>query len=348
VQERDASGNWSNSGSAVAIIDLTPPVGPTVTASSPTTDTTPTWSWTTGGGGNGTYRWKLDNSDLSTGASSGAGSSFTPAQPLAGGSHTLYVQERDAAGNWSTSGSATVDVLAPPIITAPSYSNITAPTWTWSTGGGGNGIFRWKLDDADLTVGASTGTAMTFTATPLGEGNHTLYIQERDIPGNWSTTSSHTIVVDLTAPTVSMTPSANHGGQGIPIALTVLFSEPVTGFNATDLVLVNCTVGAPIADPDQRTYTVPVYPGQPGTVQVDLPASAAQDLASNPSQAASSVVLTSEASSNTTGGSEMTTGSSKTSGSCGLGGLGILLMSGFLTLRRRPSPTHHKNRHDAN
>ena len=81
-------------------------MAPTVTGTTPTNDTTPTWMWTTGGGGSGTYRLRLDNSDLTTGATTTTIANYTPGTAQAEGSHTLYVQERDAAGNWSASGSS--------------------------------------------------------------------------------------------------------------------------------------------------------------------------------------------------------------------------------------------------
>jgi hypothetical protein len=71
VQERDAAGNYSASASLAIVIDLTAPNSPTFagSTSSPTNLTTPTWAWGSGGGaGNGTYRIKLDNTDLTTGA----------------------------------------------------------------------------------------------------------------------------------------------------------------------------------------------------------------------------------------------------------------------------------------
>ena len=48
-------------------LDGTSPAAPTVTGTSPTSDATPTWNWTSGGNGNGIYRYKLDDSALSSG-----------------------------------------------------------------------------------------------------------------------------------------------------------------------------------------------------------------------------------------------------------------------------------------
>ncbi len=86
--------------------DVTPPNPPNVLPSSFTStyDRTPTWTWTSGGGdGNGTFRYKLDSSDLTVGATETTSLSYTPASSLSLQAHKLYVQERDDAGNWSTS-----------------------------------------------------------------------------------------------------------------------------------------------------------------------------------------------------------------------------------------------------
>jgi hypothetical protein len=86
--------------------DTTPPGAPDVGGdSSPTADRTPQWTWSGGGGGNGTYRYKLNDSDLTSGATTTTNTSFIPGSELNNATHTLYVQERDDAGNWSASGS---------------------------------------------------------------------------------------------------------------------------------------------------------------------------------------------------------------------------------------------------
>ncbi len=92
--------------------DTTPPSAPAVTGTTPTSDTTPIWSWTSGGGGNGIFRYKLNDADLTSGATYTVELFYTPSSPLSDGDHTLYVQERDGAGNWSSTGSKalTVDI----------------------------------------------------------------------------------------------------------------------------------------------------------------------------------------------------------------------------------------------
>ncbi len=208
VQQQDSAGNWSNSGSASIRVDLTPPSAPQVKADqvSPTKITKPGWSWTSGGnGGIGTYRLKLDDSILTTGAISGSSLGFIPDTALKEGSHTLYVQERDSAGNWSTSGQETVRIdLTPPA--APIFDsqpesplNSLQPTWTWKTGGsGGNGIYRCKLDDVRLEDGGILVKTNSFLAPMiLSAALHTLYIQEADSAGNWSPPAAKTLALSV-------------------------------------------------------------------------------------------------------------------------------------------------------
>jgi hypothetical protein len=236
VQERDAVGNWSASGSFAITIDTTGPNAPVATGTTPTNSTTPTWTWTTGGGGGtGSYRYKLDGSDLTSGATTTSSMSCTAASALGEGAHTLYVQERDAAGNWSSSGSfaITIDTAAPnaPAVTGTTPTNDASPAWTWTSGGGGTGNYRYKLDNNNLTSGATTTSAMSYTsANALTEGIHTLYVQERDTAGNWSASGSFAIKVDTTSPTVSSVdvPADDTYLSGRNLDFTVNFTENVT------------------------------------------------------------------------------------------------------------------------
>jgi hypothetical protein len=204
VQESDAAGNWSISGSLATTIDLTAAGTPKVTGESPTNNSKPTWNWKSGGGTKN-YRYKLDDTTLTTGATATTDSTFTPASALAEGSHTLYVQEIDGASNWSPRGFFTIQIVltppSPPTITGVTPTKNTKPVWSWKMGAGGNGTFRYKFNSNDFSSGATTTTDTTYTpVTNLAEQAHTLYLQQRDAAGNWSKTVSFTIVVDITAP----------------------------------------------------------------------------------------------------------------------------------------------------
>jgi large repetitive protein len=206
VQERDAAGNWSDSGSFQITVESGAPNSPSVLAFSPTTNSRPKWTWVSGGGGNGSFRYQLDNSNLESGAAQTISTGFIPLFDLSDGTHTLYVQEQNIVNTWSASGFSTVVIDSispnPPSVSSISPTSDDRPSWTWVSGGnGGSGNFRYKLDDADLNSGATQTTNLFFSSgSSLGEGLHTLYVQERDSTGNWSPTGSFQITVDLTAP----------------------------------------------------------------------------------------------------------------------------------------------------
>lgn len=216
VQERDEAGNWSLLGSKVIVIDMTAPQAPLVRSITPTRDTTPTWSWSTSGGGNGSFRYSLDNPNM-TFATRTTSRSYTPATALAVGSHTLYVQERDQANRWwSPAGSKSILIKATPL-GAPWVSGISptkdaTPTWGWGTGGGGNGTFRYNLDNPDMTAATSTTDRSYTPLIALDVGTHTLYVQECDQAGLWSPVGSKAIVIEansLGTPEVSgVTPTS--------------------------------------------------------------------------------------------------------------------------------------------
>ncbi len=204
VQERNDAGNWSAEGSASVVVDTAKPGTPSVAGATPTNDTTPEWTWTGGGGGNGVYRVQLDGT---AGAwTEVVASAWSPATALAEGSHSLYVKERDTAGNWSDPGSfaVTVDTTAPPapdVLSASALTNDTTPTWTWKNGGtGGDGTYRYALDAAPGASSPVT-TSLAYTPTSIqAEGFHTLYVQERDAAGNWSASGSYQLKIDITPP----------------------------------------------------------------------------------------------------------------------------------------------------
>jgi hypothetical protein len=212
VQERDAAGNWSQSGERTVRIDTTPPAPPLVSVNptSPTNNPLPTWAWNgIGGDINGNFQYKLDSPDFPNGATESRKTSFTPSKgsELKEGLHVLYVRQQDSAGNWSLPGSAliAVDLLPPgkPKITLAKTSptNNRRPTWLLASGVDGMGIFRMKIDDSIWSTGARTGQATEFTpGSDLDDGVHTLYAQERDSAGNWSTTVWKSVALDLTGP----------------------------------------------------------------------------------------------------------------------------------------------------
>jgi hypothetical protein len=145
------------------------------------------------------YTWGVV--EAGGGGVSGSGSSATYTAPSVEGNFTVKVEVSDGSGGVATGyvGIRVDDQMLPnpPVVSGPSLTNDSTPTWTWvSGGGGGNGTFRYKLDDADLTTGATETTSTSFTpAADLSDGVHTLYVQERDDAGNWSASGPFAITV---------------------------------------------------------------------------------------------------------------------------------------------------------
>ena len=109
---------WSSNSKRIGVyssgIKNTPLAAPLVAGSTPTSDTRPTWTWTAcGNHGNGTFRYRFNDSDLTSGATVTTATTFT-ARAQTAGIYTLYVQERDEVGNWSTSGSKQISIISPP------------------------------------------------------------------------------------------------------------------------------------------------------------------------------------------------------------------------------------------
>jgi hypothetical protein len=207
VQERDAAGNWSLSGRLAIRIDLTAPGKPEIKVTTPSVTNTrrPNFTWKTGGGGNGSFQYRIDNGEIAASAITTTDTAFTPIEDLSAGLHTLYVRERDTAGNWSPTGSASVTLdFSPPNSPKVNGSAVTnvAPKWTWMTGGNsGSGDYRWKLNDTDLTTGATETRDSSYTLGAFANGAaYSLYVQERDPAGNWSANGSFAIKVDLSGP----------------------------------------------------------------------------------------------------------------------------------------------------
>ena len=179
----------------------TAPNAPTVSSdASATTHTLPTWTWTPGGGGNGTFRYQFNTTDPDWWTTTTA-AAWTPGSALADGTYTLYVQERDNAGDWSEAGSysVTVDTTPPNAPAVKAVSTVDGwPFWTWVGGGGGNGTFRYQLDS---TSGAwTTTTGLSYAPTEdLALGEHVLYVRERDAAGNWSAMGSCSITLKAAA-----------------------------------------------------------------------------------------------------------------------------------------------------
>lgn len=222
AQARDLAGNWSIVASKSIEIDLTPPLAPVVSGPTPTNDTTPLWQWTIP---SSTFRLRcqVDGEDgpwidlrgdpLTT--------SYAPTSSLTAGSHILYVQAGDLAGNWSASGSSTliIDTKLPdaPTVSGDSPTKVLRPSWSWVSPAG-TVEARCQLD-GELGAWTSLPSASGGTWAPsadLSEGLHTLYVQARNAAGSWSPSGVRLVEIDVTPPSAPSVSGASPSSSPMP------------------------------------------------------------------------------------------------------------------------------------
>lgn len=190
--------------SITVTLDSSAPQPPLVKGMERVATAYPSWIWSTGGsGGSGIYRVVLDGADIHA-ASETRDTVFVPGTALAEGLHTLHVQERDAAGNWSLSGrhDLRVDLTPPamPVLTVEPgpVGNLPKPTFRWKGGGGGMSLFQYRLG-ADPSWTPTSDLAYT-PSVNLPAGAHVFQVRERDSVGHWSSPAQVTATLDFTPP----------------------------------------------------------------------------------------------------------------------------------------------------
>src|SRR5205823_5342897 len=97
--------------------------------------------------------------------------------------------------------------------------------------------------------------------------------------------------VDAVAPGVTLATTAGDPTNLAALPFTATFTEDVTGFTASDVVVVNATV-AGFKAVDAHTYTFDVVPTADGRVTVYVPAGGATDAAGNTSAASNTLSRT--------------------------------------------------------
>jgi hypothetical protein len=269
----DAAGNGSTAAAQLSrTYDGTAPAAPSVTSAAVVTnDAAPTWTWTAGGGGNSVFRYRLDSGDLTSGATETSIPSLTPESPLSEGIHTLYVQERDAAGNWSASGSytVTIDTTEPAAPSTPdlaagsdtgisntdNITNVITPTFT----GTAEADSTVTLYSASVQIGTATADGSgnwSLTASALSEGTHTITATAADAAGNVGTASAGlSVIIDTTPPTAAITMDEIALRAGESCEVTFTFSEAVYDFTNADLTVDNGSLTPAASTDGGITYT---------------------------------------------------------------------------------------------
>ena len=222
IHGKDAAGNWGAFTTTTLRIDKTAPTmsGSVTLTPSATNNTAVAISASASDVATGNSNIAAAEFFIDTVGANGTGTAMTvgaaaPSAALNGtipaatvtaltaGTHTVYVHARDAAGNWSTTGSATLRVdRTPPTFSSITLSPNSIPAGTAtinltvngsSDGTGGSGVAGGEYWFGTTDITAGTGTAFTGTSSvpiatgSLTAGTYTVRVRIRDAAGNWST-----------------------------------------------------------------------------------------------------------------------------------------------------------------
>ena len=209
----------SPNSATVTITNDDPPNAPVVNGVTPTNKTKPSWAWTSGGGGgNDIYQCNLDS-----GSWFACASPYASVSALAEGAHTLNVQERDDAGEWSDSGSRTVVVdITNPVLTISTLSdnawtnNVTLNISGQATDENGVSTVTVNGDGVTLNPDGTFSYALT-----LAIGSNPITTIATDNADNM-TTDTRTINFDPNAPVLTITAPADN-------SVTKVGTLPFTG-----------------------------------------------------------------------------------------------------------------------
>ena len=154
--------------------------------------------------------------------------------------------------------------------------------------------WQWIANDGTNDTDIADATDATYTLTAAEQGK-TIKVRATftDDGGTEETLTSaateavaaaaqQQVASDTEAPTVTVTSDATGPVTG-DFDVTVTFSEPVTGFEMSELAIVNGTASAMTGNEAGDVYTVTVTPapGASGTLTVEVPAGVASDAAEN-------------------------------------------------------------------
>jgi hypothetical protein len=225
----------------------------------------------------------------------GSGTTYTAdITPSGDGAVTINVNgsvATDTAGNSNSAASElsrTYDQTIPSVSissSAPSDTNSSPIPVTITFSEAVTGFVVGDITVTNGSAGNFAGSGTTYTAdiTPSANGAVSVNVASSvavDLAGNANTAASAvTRVYDTTAPTVLMTSSTSSTTNVSPFALNIVFSESVTGFSISDLVVSNGTLSN--FSGSGSTYSVDITPATDWLVTVNIAGEAASDSAGN-------------------------------------------------------------------
>ena len=249
VRLKDIAGNLSSVFSDDIYLSTAAPAPPSVTSTTPTGDTTPTWNWNTVTGAV-SYNYSLDSGSWTNTSAT----SYT-APVLAYGSHTLSVTSIDIAGNESASDSFTVNIIQPP--DTPSGLSIGTKTnsslaldWNDAARADSYRLYRDTSSSGSFSTQVYSGTASQYTDTGLSSGITYYYkVQAVNSGGNSSLSAS------VNAPTIPAIPAAPTIGTVTSTSIQINWTG-TTGATSYQLYTSSSPTG---------TYVTQIYSGSSTT-----------------------------------------------------------------------------------
>jgi len=308
AKAKDSAGNFACSGTTVVYtVDLTAPTvsgvavqtGLTVdvTFSEPMgTGVTTASNYTLSGSGQGS----LANNPTSVALQSGNTYRLTWAagEMKNGGDITITVATaKDSAGNTIGSPDSRTHTGGA-IGTAPTISGLSddatltkSKTWTW--GCSESCTYRFAVDTSSSWTPTGTFAATATATQSTGNGTYYIHVQAQDGAGNLSAVTTVSVVLDNTAPTLSI--GAPSQGTLLGASATATFTITYTGADSVSLESANvtltttdgasCVATASGSGTASRTVTLSSCSGT-GTVAINIAAGSASDQAGNTAPAA--------------------------------------------------------------
>ncbi|HMN83527.1 MAG TPA: Ig-like domain-containing protein [Burkholderiaceae bacterium] len=154
-------------------------------------------------------------------------------------------------------------------------------------------IVHWGTQNVTRVIApgeAGTVIAVTIPNSVIanqGNGNVSVTASVNDAQGNIGGNSAATVVsVDTVVPTLTITDNVSSGTATGPVTFTFTFSEAVTGFTASDIVVTGGTPGALTGSSASYSMVVTPAASSAGTITVSVAAGVAADAAGNGNTAA--------------------------------------------------------------
>jgi hypothetical protein len=200
----------------------------------------------------------------------------------------------DIAGNASVASntiSRTFDGTKPTLTINSQTTTDTTPTIT-GTVSESNATVVVTVNGQNITATVSGNTWSATVTSPLSNGTFSVSATATDPAGNKSdtVTNASAIVIDANSPTVTFSAAPGQITNASPFTITITFSEPVTGFEASDISVINGVKGAFQTVTPGTVFTIVITPTTQGAVTINVPEDVATDPAGNGNEQSSITV----------------------------------------------------------